>query len=141
MWKVKLQQQKDFDLYRSCMVLAGIKAIRTAAGLMVSICFYGQCKPNPALQIFSAPAFRSLMTQHLLLHYPVPQPCAKGRGWQKVILMLPPSKGHLSKTRRNSKQEERPGLGEMWHIVEGILVFTGSQTVPARKTAPTGSSV
>ena len=139
--KTKLQQlRKDFDLYK----LYGIGRDRdykdSCRSDRCATCLYGQCKPNTALQIFSAPAFRSLMTQHLLLHYPVPQPYAKGRGWQKVILVLPSKQGHLSKTEGIQNRKKGQGLGEMWHIIEGILVFTGSQSVPARETAPAGSS-
>ena len=109
--RTKLQQlRKDFDLRK----LHGIGRDRDCQNSCRSdrcaACFYGQCKPNAALQMFGAPAVRSLMTQHLLLRDPVPQPYAKGRGWQEVVLVLPLKQGHLSKTEgiQNTKK------GQVW---------------------------
>lgn len=139
MERTKLQQlRKDFDLRK----LHGIGRDRDCKNSCRSdrcaACFYGQCKPNAALQMFGAPALRSLMTQHLLLRDPVPQPYAKGRGWQEVVLVLPSKQGHLSKTEgiQNTKK------GQVWAKcgTSQRAYWTGSQRVPARETAPTGSS-
>lgn len=124
MERVKPSSLEKILICTSCMVLVWIKAIRTAAGL-IDVPFVSMANASLTQPCRSSvhQLFRSLMTQHLLLHYPVPQPYAKGC---RKIHCCPQSKDTYPKPKEfKTGRKARFGL-DVGHIVR----YTGLHWVP-----------